>query len=99
MYGLGLRKTVAYYRKSITLDTFCSNAKAWFYRLLALVVSATTGCGFEIFEGVWDHVSHFNYLHSRNSLCKPSWKNVKPYHRDSNQGPSAYRVDALTTAL
>ena len=31
----------------------------------------------------------------KTTLCTPSWKNVKPHHRDSNQGPSAYRVDAL----
>ena len=32
-------------------------------------------------------------------LCKPRWKNVKPYHRNSNQGPSAYRADALSAVL
>ena len=30
-----------------------------------------------------------------NSLCKPIWKNVKPHHRDSNQGPSACRAGFL----
>ena len=37
------------------------------------------------------------FLHFRK-LCKPSWRNVKPHHRDSNRGPSAYRADAQTTA-
>ena len=27
--------------------------------------------------------------------CKPSWKNVKPHHRDLNQGPFDYRAAAL----
>ena len=48
-------------------------------------------------KGIWDHVSRFHT--PENTLCKRSWKNVKPRHRDSNQGPSAYRADALTTAL
>ena len=39
------------------------------------------------------------YTHEKISLCKPSWKNVKLHDRDSNHGPSACRVDALTTAL
>ena len=38
-------------------------------------------------------------LHCRELLCKPSRKNVKPHHRDSSQGPSAYWPDALTAAL
>ena len=33
-----------------------------------------------------------------NTLCKPSWKNVKLHHRDSNQGP-AYQADVLTSVL
>ena len=37
-------------------------------------------------------------LHSRNFTLQAKLKNVKPHHRDSNQGPSAYRADALTTA-
>ena len=42
---------------------------------------------------VWDHMSCL--ILPKTTLCTPSWKNVKPHHRDSNQGPSAYRVDAL----
>ena len=38
------------------------------------------------------------YLHSRKFTLQAKLKNVKPHHRDSNQGPSAYRADALTTA-
>ena len=38
-------------------------------------------------------------LHSRKLLCKLSWENVKPHHQDSNQGPFAYRAEALTAAL
>ena len=29
------------------------------------------------------------------SCCRVGEKNVKPYHRDSNQGPSAYQADVL----
>ena len=37
-------------------------------------------------------------LHSRKFTLQAKLKNVKPHHRDSNQGPSACRADALTTA-
>ena len=46
------------------------------------------------------------YLHARNFNLRVKFnlqaefkKNVKPHHQDSNQGPSAYRADALTTML
>ena len=34
-----------------------------------------------------------------NYTLQAKLKNVKPHHRDSNQGPSAYRADVLTAAL
>ena len=37
-------------------------------------------------------------LHSRKFTLQAKLKNVKPHQRDSNQGRSAYRADALTTA-
>ena len=36
------------------------------------------------------------FLHSRKFTLQAKLKNVKPHHRDSNQGPSAYGADALT---
>ena len=45
------------------------------------------------------HVRLFLFLLLKTALGKPSWKNCKPHHRDSNQGASTYRADELTTAL
>ena len=39
------------------------------------------------------------FTRSKTTLCQPSKKDVKLHFRDSNQGPSAYRADALTAAL
>ena len=38
-------------------------------------------------------------LHTRYTLCTPSWKIVRLHHLKSNQGPSAYWAHALITAL
>ena len=54
-------------------------------------------CSYLILRGLRPCVSLF-YIPEIH-FCKPSWKNVKPHHRDLNQGPSAYLADALTTAL
>ena len=48
-------------------------------------------------KGVRDRASRF--YTTENVLCKESWKDVKPHHRNSNQGFSAYQANALTTAL